>query len=201
MSSRFIELFADADCHVTTANTNGEQVRHFVVARLLGDACNCDLDGISLLHGTRHVDNNLLVEHVAPNCTSREFYKAILEDRSKSVFTGRIHVVEGAQKTDAVQTSQAMIQSDEAEAISKPQLEIYADDVKCTHGATIGQIDELALYYLQSRGIDTATAREMLIYAFANEIIGGVKCLHTRRIIEASLLARLKSGSALQDTI
>ena len=120
---------------------------------------------------SQHLDNYMLVEHASPNCGSRQFYNGILDDHAHGVFHGRIVVHKDAQKTDAKQTNRNLLLSDDARIDTKPQLEIYADDVKCTHGATIGQIEEEQLFYLRSRGIAEISARNLLLYAFAGECL------------------------------
>ena len=139
----------------------------------------------------------MLVEHASPHCGSRQFYNGILNDRAHGVFHGRIIVHKDAQKTDAKQTNRNLLLSDNARIDTKPQLEIYADDVKCTHGATIGQIDEGALFYLRSRGIEEASARKLLLSAFAGECLDrmkpGAARSHVERLIDESLASFLQS--------
>ena len=132
----------------------------------------CLINGLFIGNGRQHLDNYMLVEHASPHCASRQFYNGILDDHAHGVFHGRIIVHKEAQKTDAKQTNRNLLLSDDARIDTKPQLEIYADDVKCTHGATIGQMDENALFYLRSRGIDEISARKLLLLAFANECLG-----------------------------
>jgi len=134
----------------------------------------------------------MVVEHAQPNCASHEYFNGILDDKSKGVFHGRILVQPIAQKTDAKQTNKNLLLSDEATADTKPQLEIYADDVKCTHGATIGQLNDESIYYLRSRGIGLETARRMLIHAFAGEIIDRVKHDALREELDALVWDRLE---------
>ena len=127
----------------------------------------------------------MLVEHASPHCDSRQFYNGILDGHAHGVFHGRIVVHKDAQKTDAKQTNRNLLLSDDAQIDTKPQLEIYADDVKCTHGATIGQIEENALFYLRSRGIDEVSARKLLLLAFANECLDRMKRDSVRAHLEA----------------
>ena len=136
-------------------------------------------------NGHQHLDNYMLVEHKSPLCGSRQFYNGILYDFAHGVFHGRIVVHKDAQKTDAKQTNRNLLLSDTAQIDTKPQLEIYADDVKCTHGATIGQIEENALFYLRSRGIDEVSARGMLLAAFAGECLDRMKEGPVRTHVEA----------------
>ena len=149
----------------------GGLVRNNVHPVLAGEGSECLINGLFIGNGRQHLDNYMLVEHASPHCASRQFYNGILDDHAHGVFHGRIIVHKDAQKTDAKQTNRNLLLSDEARIDTKPQLEIYADDVKCTHGATIGQIEENALFYLRSRGIDEISARKLLLLAFANECL------------------------------
>jgi Fe-S cluster assembly protein SufD len=137
------------------------------------------------------------VEHAEPHCASHESFNGILDDKSKGVFHGRILVRSAAQKTDAKQTNKNLLLSDNASADTKPQLEIYADDVKCTHGATIGQLNDESIFYLRSRGIGTETARRMLIHAFAGEIIERIKCEPAREGMDKLVWERLEANPHL----
>jgi len=153
----------------------GGLVRNNVHPVLAGEGAECLINGLFIGVERQHLDNYMLVEHASPHCDSRQFYNGILDGRSHGVFHGRIIVHKDAQKTDAKQTNRNLLLSDDAQIDTKPQLEIYADDVKCTHGATIGQMDETALFYLRSRGIDEASARKLLLLAFANECLDRMK--------------------------
>ena len=149
----------------------GGLVRNNVHPVLAGEGSECLINGLFIGSGQQHLDNYMLVEHASPHCASRQFYNGILDDKAHGVFHGRIIVHKDAQKTDAKQTNRNLLLSDDARIDTKPQLEIYADDVKCTHGATIGQIEENALFYLRSRGIDEISARKLLLLAFAGECL------------------------------
>ncbi len=149
----------------------GALVRNNVHPVLAGEGGDCLINGLFIGRGRQHLDNYMLVEHAQPHCSSRQFYNGILDGPSRGVFHGRIIVHKDAQKTDAKQTNRNLLLSDEAQIDTKPQLEIYADDVKCTHGATIGQIDEESLFYMRSRGLPEADARALLLYAFASECL------------------------------
>jgi Fe-S cluster assembly protein SufD len=149
----------------------GALVRNNVHPVLAGEGGECLINGLFVANGRQHHDNYMLVEHARPHCGSRQFYNGILDGNAHGVFHGRIIVHKDAQKTDAKQTNRNLLLSDDAQIDTKPQLEIYADDVKCTHGATIGQIEENALFYLRSRGIDEISARRLLLLAFANECL------------------------------
>ncbi|MFB3903823.1 MAG: Fe-S cluster assembly protein SufD [Acidobacteriota bacterium] len=153
----------------------GSLVRHNLTVTLDGEGGNALLHGLYLGAEDKHIDNHTRIEHLKPHCDSRELYKGIMTDSSLAVFHGRIVVAKGAQKTDSKQTNNNLLLSNEALVNTKPQLEIYADDVKCTHGATIGRLEEEALFYLRSRGIGRQEAMNILIYAFASEVIGHVR--------------------------
>ncbi len=162
----------------------GGLVRNNVHPVLMGEGGECLINGLFVGNGRQHLDNYMLVEHASPRCDSRQFYNGILDGNAHGVFHGRIIVHRDAQKTDAKQTNRNLLLSDEAQIDTKPQLEIYADDVKCTHGATIGQIEEDALFYLRSRGIDEVSARKLLLFAFATECLDRMKQGLVRKHIE-----------------
>jgi Fe-S cluster assembly protein SufD len=173
----------------------GRLVRNNVHPRLLGEGGECLINGLFIAAGRQHMDNYMKVEHQAPHCGSRQFYNGILDEHSHGVFHGRIIVHKGAQKTDAKQTNRNLLLSDDAQIDTKPQLEIYADDVKCTHGATIGQLDDTALFYLRSRGVPESDARRLLLSAFANESLGRMKSSGIRQWLESSIAGWLPRGA------
>ncbi len=149
-----------------------------------GPGANCSLNGLYFTTGNQHMDNFINIDHAQPNCTSRLLYKGILDGRSRAVFGGNVTVRKEAQKTDAQQTDKNLLLSNDAEVDSKPSLLIYADDVKCGHGATAGHIDEDTLFYMRSRGLDVATASQILIHAFASEIIETVRLEPLRNYLD-----------------
>jgi Fe-S cluster assembly protein SufD len=153
----------------------GSLVRNEVRIRFDGEHAEATVNGLYLAAGKQHIDNFTVIDHAKPNCASHELYKGILDDQSHGVFNGKILVRKDAQKTDAKQTNKVLLLSDNATINTKPQLEIFADDVKCTHGATVGQLDATQLFYLQSRGIPLDEARRLLTFAFANDIVGRLK--------------------------
>jgi Fe-S cluster assembly protein SufD len=169
----------------------GALVRNDIGATLDAEGINCTLNGLYLGHGHRLIANQTAIDHAKPHCESHEIYKGMLDDHSRGVFTGKIFVRQDAQKTDAKQTNQILLLSDNATINTKPQLEIYADDVKCTHGATVGQLDEESLFYLRTRGIAREDARAMLVHAFASDIIDRVTMEPLRDALERALLAQL----------
>ena len=179
----------------------GAIVRNDVHAILDGEGCESTLNGLYMVEHDQLVDNNMRVEHVKPHCDSHELYKGILEGRGRAVFTGRIFVHEGAQKTDAKQTNRNLLISPDALCNSHPQLEIFADDVRCTHGSTVGQLDENAIFYLRSRGIGEEAAKSLLTYAFASDVVGRVKIDSVRRDLEEFLFRRLPKGDIVRQAV
>jgi Fe-S cluster assembly protein SufD len=155
----------------TNVTLGAALTRNTITAVLDGEGAEATLNGLYLGTGTRLIDNHTTIDHAKPHCNSFELYKGILSGRSRGVFNGKIFVRKDAQKTDAKQTNKNLILSDEAAIDTKPQLEIYANDVKCTHGATIGQLEEESLFYLRTRGISEDDARNLLIYAFASDVV------------------------------
>jgi len=159
---------------------------------LTGEGLECVLNGLYLVQGDQLADHHMIVEHARPQCVSHEYFNGILADKAKGVFHGRILVRPGARKTDAKQTNRNLLLSDDATVDTKPQLEIYADDVKCTHGATVGQLDEESIFYLRSRGLGLDTARRLLIHAFAGEIIERIRHAAAREELDKLVWDRLE---------
>ena len=175
-------------------STGARIMRHDIGIGLKGEGADCTMNGVYLADGERLMDTHTSLDHAMPHCTSHEIYKGILAGKGKAVFNGRIIVQLDAQKTDAKQTNRALLLSDDATINSNPQLEIFADDVKCTHGAAVGQLDEEAMFYLQARGLNRAEARDMLLHAFAGEVIAGLKIPALREQIESNFFSRLRQG-------
>lgn len=169
----------------------GSLVRNDVNAVLAGEGVECVLNGLFLAAGNQHVDSHTRIDHVQPHGMSRELYKGILDGKAKGVFNGKIYVHKSAPKTDAKQTNKNLLLSRDASIDTKPQLEIYNNDVKCTHGSTIGQLSQDALFYLRARGIGMDEARRLLTYAFASEIIRGIKVASVREQLDQLVMARL----------
>jgi len=167
----------------------GRLVRNDINAVLDDEGCECTLNGLTMIGGKQHVDNHTCIDHAKPHCASHELYKHVLDGQARAVFNGKIFVREDAQKTDAKQTNQTLLLSEDAVIDTKPQLEIFADDVKCTHGATVGQLDETMIFYLRSRGLGLAEARSLLTYAFANDIVSRINVKPIRAQLEELLLA------------
>lgn len=154
-----------------TITTSGELVRNDLNILLEGEHSDCTINGLYLLDGKQHVDNHSAVDHLVPNCESSEYYKGVLDGDSTGVFNGKVFVRQDAQKTNAYQQNRNLLLTDEATINTKPQLEIWADDVKCSHGATVGQLDMDQLFYFQARGLDKEKARALLVFAFAAEVV------------------------------
>jgi Fe-S cluster assembly protein SufD len=169
----------------------GHTTRNDLNVFLNGQNLHSRIDGVVCLDGHQHADNHTRLDHAHPNCDSFEVYKHVLAGRSTAVFNGKIFVHQDAQKTDAKQTNQALLLSRDATMDTKPQLEIFADDVKCTHGATVGQLRQDALFYLRSRGLGEAQARAILVYAFAAEVLEKIRHEGIREALEAMLYAKL----------
>ena len=176
-------------------------VRNEIEAVLEGRGIALQLNGLYLTRGRQHVDNTIQVEHAAPGSTSDQFYKGVLDDQSRAVFAGRILVRRAAQKTNAYQSNANLLLSPDAEIDTKPELEIFADDVKCSHGATAGELDERALFYLRSRGLDPATARSLLTFAFADEVLERFGQPAVARQARRELLRWLPGGPSARGSV
>jgi Fe-S cluster assembly protein SufD len=161
-----------------------------IYTELLGEGCGATLNGLYLGDDEQTIDHQTRIEHVAPNCYSRELYKGILGGEAHGVFNGKVYVHPAAQKTDGKQTNNTLLLSERAKIDTKPQLEIFADDVKCTHGATVGRLDETSLFYMRSRGVNARTARELLTYAFAADVLETIECTEVREGLEAATMRR-----------
>jgi Fe-S cluster assembly protein SufD len=157
---------------------------------VLSEGADATVNGLYIVNGTQHVDNHTSIDHAKPHGTSHELYKGILDDKSSAVFNGRIIVRKDAQKTDSKQTNKNLVLSDDAVIDTKPELQILADDVRCTHGATIGQLDAESLFYLQSRGIGKEQARSLLTYAFAQDVIDRIQVPDLREQLEKYLFEK-----------
>jgi Fe-S cluster assembly protein SufD len=171
LTNLFIHQEAYSNVRSNTISLHGGLIRNNTHVLLNAPGCNNETYGLFLSDKSQHIDNYVNIDHASPHCTSTQLFKGILDDQSTGAFNGRILVRPDAQKTLAYQTNNSILMSDEARMNSKPQLEIYADDVRCSHGATTGQLDENALFYMQSRGIPRQEARLLMLYAFAHEVI------------------------------
>lgn len=190
-----IEARQGRDSHyISFAYSTGSRLsRTNVYTVLNGEGCGTTLNGLTMLDGSQHGDVQTRIEHATPNCFSRQIYKSVLDDTAHGVFNGKVYVQAIAQKTDGKQTNNTLLLSKTAQVDAKPQLEIYADDVKCTHGATVGQIDQTALFYMKSRGIDNERARQLLTYAFAAEVLETIENETIRIALERGTMRRFTS--------
>jgi Fe-S cluster assembly protein SufD len=170
--------------------TGGSLTRTNVYTTLDGEGCGSTLNGLYMLDGEQHCDHQTMIIHAQPNCYSRELYKGVLDGKSHGVFNGKVYVDPIAQKTDGKQTNKTLLLSDKAQIDTKPQLEIFADDVKCTHGATVGRLDEQALFYMKSRGVSRELARRLLTYAFAADVLETLEQSSVREELERMTLRR-----------
>ena len=176
---------------VCTITLGGQHVRNNVVVRMQGERCSFEAGGLYLLDREQQCDNYIFVEHACPNCSSHELYKGIIDDSARARFNGHVLVQDGACKTEAHQTNRNILLTDKAHVDTRPFLEIYNDDVKCSHGSTIGQLDEQALFYLQTRCIPLRTAKTMLSYAFCDEVIRYISIPNLREAVGDVIKKRL----------
>ena len=186
ISSAIFAVGAKVKFNLFNMTAGGAVSRYQGFVTLSGEGSELNVNGVNLLKGTQHGDTTLLVDHAVPHCTSREIFRAVIDDRAHSVFQGRIIVRPGAQKTDGKMMTRALLLSDEAEADNKPELEIFADDVTCGHGATAGALDESLLFYLRARGLPEKAAQALLIQAFVGEAIEGITDDNLREAVMAS---------------
>jgi Fe-S cluster assembly protein SufD len=192
IASLAVHLERDASFTSHVVSWGGAIVRNDLDAILDGEGIDAHFFGLYVAGGRQLIDNHTRIEHARPHCGSREVYKGILDGAARAVFNGKIHVRPGAQKTDAKQSNKNLLLSGDAQIDTKPELEIFADDVKCTHGATIGRLDDDALFYCRSRGVAEADAQNLLTYAFASEVLGHIKLAPARALLEDKLRSRLE---------
>ena len=191
VDNTFIEQQSESTVAVHTFSFGGKVTRNNLNFYQMGEHINSTLKGITIIEGKQHVDHHTLVHHTAPNCESHQDYKGIFNERAVGVFNGKVVVEKDAQKTNAYQQNNNVLVSDRSTINAKPQLEIFADDVKCSHGCTIGQLDEQALFYMQQRGIPKKEARALLMYAFANTVLGSVKIPEVKERITKLIAKKL----------
>jgi Fe-S cluster assembly protein SufD len=191
VASTRAEVSKDGAYELTTVTLGARLSRHEIEVALTSPGASCRVDGLYIVGAGQHTDTHSLIEHREPDCASRQNYKGILDGKSRAVFNGRVYVHEGARGTDAQQSNKNLLLSTEARVDTKPQLEIYNDDVKCAHGATVGQLEEEELFYLLSRGLHPDLARNLLTYGFAEEIVGAIKHESIRAQLDEAILNRL----------
>ena len=192
IDNTYISQNTKSHVDVHTFSFGGEITRNNLNFYQNGENCNSTLNGLTIINGNQHVDHYTLVSHAHPNCESHQEYKGIFSDKSVGVFNGKILVDKIAQKTNAFQQNNNIVIDDRATVNTKPQLEIFADDVKCSHGCTIGQLDEEALFYLRTRGIPINEARGLLTYAFANNVLDSVKIPKLKSRINQIISSKLE---------
>lgn len=201
VATQKVYLERDTNFFTHSINHGGALVRNDIQAMLDGEGIHCTLNGLYLARGKQHVDHQMRVDHARPNCHSYELFKGILEDRARAVFNGRIFVHQDAQKTDAKQSNRNLLLSKDALVHSNPQLEIFADDVRCTHGSTTGHLDDEAVFYLRSRGIGEEAARSLLTYSFAGEVLDEIRLDAVRKDLEEFLFTRLPKGNIVRQAV
>lgn len=185
------ELGRSSSYNSTTINLGAQLSRHEINITLDHEGAECWVDGLYITGSGQHADTHSLIDHRQPHCTSHQLYKGILDGKSRAVFNGKVFVRKGAQQTDAQQTNRNLLLSNEARVDTKPQLEIFADDVKCAHGATVGQLEDEELFYLASRGLHPDIARNLLTYGFAEEVIEKIKIESIKAQLDEAVLNRL----------
>ncbi|HZT60131.1 MAG TPA: Fe-S cluster assembly protein SufD [Pyrinomonadaceae bacterium] len=193
VASTRAELARDGFYDLTTVTLGAQLSRHNIEVKLESEGAECRVDGLYIVGTGQHADTHSLINHLKPHCTSRQNYKGILDGKSRAVFNGRVFVHEGAHGTDAEQSNKNLLLSADARVDTKPQLEIYNDDVKCAHGATVGQLEEDELFYLLSRGLHADLARNLLTYGFAEEIVEKIKYESIRAQLDRAILSRLSA--------
>lgn len=186
---------AGSNWHTNNISLGGKLARNDIHSQLLGEEAHVTLDGLYLVTGEQHVDNHTRIDHAVPNTTSDEVYKGVLDGNSHAVFNGKVNVHKDAQKTDSSQSNKNLLLSRSCEIDTKPELEIYADDVKCAHGSTVGQIDEQHLFFLRARGLDETAARSLLTYAFAVDVLQRIKSAPMRQALSNVIEKRLPKGA------
>lgn len=191
IDNTFINQKQESHCSVHTFSFGGKLTRNNLNFYQNGERIDSTLKGITIIGNKQHVDHNTMVNHIEPNCESHQDYKGIFDDSSTGVFNGKVLVKKEAQKTNAFQANNNILVSDKASINTKPQLEIFADDVKCSHGCTIGQLDESALFYMQSRGIPKKEAKALLMYAFSNNVLSSVKIPEIKQRITKIIATKL----------
>jgi Fe-S cluster assembly protein SufD len=198
IDSTYVQQKESSIVSVNTFSFGGKLTRNNLEFTHYGERITSNLNGITIIEGKQHVDNHTLVHHKHENCESHEMYKGIYDDQSTGVFNGKVYVDRLAQKTNAYQQNDNVLIGDKATINAKPQLEIFADDVKCSHGCTIGQLDEKALFYLQSRGIPRKEAKAMLLFAFGNDVVAKIKIPALKSRVSKLIAQKLKVNLDIQ---
>lgn len=199
VSSNYFVQKKDSRVISNIITLNGGFTKNIIDVTLTQPGCNSEHSGLYLADSNQHVDNQLLIDHAAPDCTSNQLFKGILDDQARAVFTGKVMVRRDAQRTLAYQNNKNLLLTDEAKANTQPHLEIYADDVKCSHGATVGQLDPEAMFYLRSRGLCERTARQLMMYAFAMEIVQKISIEALQQRLDQMVEKRLRGELSICD--
>lgn len=194
-----VELGRGSSYNSTAINLGAKLARHDVSVVMDHEGAECWVDGLYVVGADQHSDTHSLIDHKAPYCNSHQLYKGIMDDNGRAVFNGKVFVRDGAQKTDAMQTNKNLLLSPQARVDTKPQLEIYADDVKCAHGAAVGQLDKDELFYLQARGINIELGKSLLTYGFAEEVIAKIGIESIRKELDEAVMNQLHSGLEVRD--
>ena len=194
VSTEQVEQAKNSTFTINTITLNGALVRNNLNIEVIGQNCCTNLNGAYLLKGNQHVDNHTMVDHLAPNCESHELYKGVVDDKSTAVFNGKVFVRKDSQKINAFQSNANVLLSDDATINSKPELEIYADDVKCSHGSTTGQLNEEAVFYLRARGLSEKSARKLIIAAFIDDVLNKIENQDVKMFVEDLLHKRFDWG-------
>ena len=199
INSTFVHQKSGSNASTNSITLNGGLIRNNTFVKLNGQVCDANVYGVYLMDKTQHIDNHVFIDHAKPNCSSNELFKGILDENATGVFNGHVLVRRDAQKTRAFQSNKNILLTDTASIDTQPFLEIYADDVKCGHGATVGQLDTEAMFYLRSRGITEANARLLLMYAFAAEVINKISIKPLRDRIDDMVKKRLRGELSICD--
>ena len=194
VSTTATELGRSSRYYTTSINLGAQLSRHDISVVMDHDGAETSVDGLYMVDGNQHSDTHSVIDHKSPHCTSHQLYKGILDGNGRAVFNGKVFVRKGAQKTDAIQTNKNLLLSDKAHVDTKPQLEIFADDVKCAHGAAVGQIDPDQLFYLETRGIGPELGRSLLTYGFAEEVVQKIKIESIRAELDETVLRQLDAS-------
>jgi Fe-S cluster assembly protein SufD len=199
VTNLFITQKSGSKISANALTLNGGFTKNYVDVSIKGKNCKSDLYGLYLVDSNQHVDNQVFVDHAEAESTSNQLYKGILDDQAKAVFSGKVMVRRNSQKSEAFQNNKNILLTDDAKVFTQPHLEIYADDVKCSHGATVGQLDPDAMFYLHSRGLCEKTARQLLMYAFASEVVNKINIPALRETIDMMVQKRLRGELSICD--
>jgi len=198
---QYLRQDRDSRIESHSISLGGALARNDIHGDLAAPGASLELSGLYLAGGRQHVDNHTRIDHLQPNTSSKENYRGVLDGHARGVFNGKVVVHQDAQKTDAHQANANLLLSDNAEVDTKPELEIYADDVKCSHGATVGQLDDAMLFYLRSRAIDAETARSLLTFAFADEVISHIRFEAVRKRLESVVVGKLPDTDIIKEFV